>query len=193
MDDNTKPTPAKKPARGGPKVRDDDGRKGNPKFTDAERDKALQLAAVIGIRPAARQLKMSYCTLRDWTVKQPKRWAEIRKVEAPAWRERIAVPLEDLVSEYVDVQKELLEQLRGKREDLDTRDISTALRSVSVAMGIGSDKVEKFRDRPDHTVEHKISAEQLERAMERLLTEGETVDSTAEELPALVEGEADDS
>jgi hypothetical protein len=183
------------------KVRPDDGRRGNTgtrKYSDEAVEQALELASVIGIREAAKQLGINPSTLSAWTRSPTwlQRWSELRKHNAPKWREKIAVPMEDLVSRYVALQERLVEKFEEEVDNLDPRDLGNSLRSLAVAMGVTTDKAERLRDRPDTVVEHKISAAQLERAMERLL--GESVDSTATEivdakpLAELEEGEVDD-
>lgn len=157
-------------------------------------DKALELAAAIGIRPAARQLSIPVSTLDVWT-KQPdhlERWAELRRVHAPKWRARAAITMEQLVDEYALLEAKALEKAKEALPDLDPRDVANFVRSIAVAKGVTADHVGKLRGQPTQIVEHTVNAERLEAAMAKLLEEAETVEGTATELPAPAEIEPAD-
>jgi hypothetical protein len=147
--------------------------------------KALELGAAIGIRPAAKQLEVPFQTIHGWT-KHPDyapRWAELRHQHAPAWRKRMAATLEELVDDYTAYEAKVLEDVTGRDlEKLETRDVGNLLRSVAVAKGVTADHVGKLRGQPDVVVERRVDAAQLEQAMQRLLEQAPAVDSTAEEI-----------
>ena len=144
-------------------------------------NKALELAAAIGIRPAARQLEVSEGTIRGWT-KHPEaleRYAELRKHNAPKWRERAAATLEELVDGYTQLEVDAMEKAAGAIEHLEPRDVANFLRSVAVAKGVTADHVAKLRGQPDRIIERRVDAAQLEQAMAKLLG---TVDVDAEDI-----------
>lgn len=148
-------------------------------------DKALELAAAIGIRPAARQLEVNEATIRGWT-KHPEaveRYADLRKHHAPKWRERAAATLEELVDGYTQLEVDAMEKAAGAIEHLEPRDVANFLRSVAVAKGVTADHVAKLRGQPSQIVERRIDAAQLEQAMAALLGAG-TVDADAEVIEA---------
>lgn len=150
-------------------------------------DKALALAATIGIRPAARQLEIPFQTLDRWT-KHPEaaaRWSELRRIHAPKWRERAAVPLEQLVDEYSEALAKALAKADRAIEEMDPKDLGNFIRSIAVAQGVAADHVGKLRGQPTHVTEVNVNVPQLEQAMQKLLNEAETVDGSAEELPEL--------
>jgi len=152
-------------------------------------DKALELAAAIGIRPAARQLEVSEGTIRGWT-KHPEaleRYAELRKQNAPKWRERAAATLEELVDGYTKLEVDAMEKAAAAIDELEPRDVANFLRSVAVAKGVNADHVAKLRGQPNVVVERRIDAAQLEQAMAALLGAG-TVD--ADEVTDVTEVEA---
>lgn len=133
--------------------------------------KALELGAAIGMRPAARQLEFPYATLEKWT-KHPDyaaRWSELRLQHAPAWRKRMAASLEELVDDYTDLQAEVLVKTKDEFKNLEPRDLGNLLRSLAVAQGITADHVGKLRGQPDVIVERRIDARQLEEAAMALL------------------------
>jgi hypothetical protein len=148
-------------------------------------DKALALAATIGLRSAAEQLAIPYPTVQAWT-KHPRnaeRWAELRRIHAPKWRERAAIPLEELVDSYSEKLVKALQKADESLEKMEPRDIPNYIRSIAVAQGVAADHVAKLRGQPTHVTQVNFNAPQLEQAMQELLNQA--VDSTAEELPAL--------
>ena len=146
--------------------------------------KALELAAAIGFRPAARQLEINEATIRNWTRQADyvEKWSELRKHNAPKWRERAAATLEELVDGYTQLEVDALKEATKALEKLEPRDVATLLRSVAVAKGVNADHVAKLRGQPDKVVEHRLDVGQLEQAMQELLEQANPTDSTAEEI-----------
>ena len=153
-------------------------------YDDDFKLKALELAAAIGQRPAARQLQIPAGTVQEW-CKHPKyveRYSELRKQQAPKWRERAAATLEELVDGYTQLEVDALSKAAEviEKNELEPRDVANFLRSVAVAKGVTADHVAKLRGQPTHIVERRADPVQLEQAMAKLLN---SVESTAEELP----------
>ena len=150
-------------------------------------DKALELAAAIGQRPAARQLEIPYETLKAWT-KHPdnaERWSELRRLNAPKWRARAAVPLEDLVDEYAELQAKALKKAGKAVDEMDPKDVGNFLRSIAWAQSSAADQANRLRGHATHVHEHRITdVTRLDAAMEQLRLEAAKadVDSTAEEI-----------
>jgi hypothetical protein len=148
-------------------------------------DKALELAAAIGIRPAAQQLEIPYQTIHGWT-RHPdftERWSEHRRVNAPKWRDRAAIRLEELVDEYSAALAAAVERADEAIESMDPRDLGNFIRSIAVAQGIAADHVAKLRGQPAQVHELHANVRQLEAALETLRLEaGQAIDTTAEEL-----------
>jgi hypothetical protein len=155
--------------------------------------KALELAATTSTRSAAEALEMPESTLRHWTT-QPdyqERWVELRRINAPKWRERMAVPLEDIVDSYAELERKALEKAQTALENLDPKDVGNFLRSISWAKNHTAEAAGKLRGQPSQVVEHRVTAGQLEKGLaelEQLAKAAAAVESTAEELPALPEG-----
>lgn len=146
--------------------------------------KALELAAAIGIRAAGRSLEIPEKTIRNWASNPAysERWAELRRVNAPKWRARAAVPLEDLVDEYAVTLAEALRIAHDQITELDPKDLGNFIRSIAVAHGVASDHVGKLRGQPTQIVEHTVNAERLEAAMTALLEEAKTIEGSAVEV-----------
>ena len=122
--------------------------------------KALELAAAIGQRPAAEQLEMPYETLHSWT-KMPEhaeRWSELRRVNAPKWRARAAVPLEDLVDEYAELQAKALKKAGKAVDEMDPKDVGNFLRSIAWAQSSAADQANRLRGHATHVHEHRVAA-----------------------------------
>lgn len=153
-------------------------------------DKALELGATIGVSAAARRLAIPRGTVDQWT-RHPdyvERWAELRRINAPKWRERAAMTMEELVDEYASVEADALDKAKQQLPELEPRDMANFLRSVATAKGITADHVGKLRGQPAVIVEHTINAERIEQAMTALLkVADETVEGTAVEVTEPVE------
>ena len=147
--------------------------------------KTLELAAAIGVKPAAKQMDIPRGTVDSWT-RQPQYselWAELRRLNAPKWHARAAVPLEDLVDEYGETLAKALKRATRQLDEIPPRDLGNFIRSIAVAHGVASDHVGKLRGQPTQVVEHVHSAERLEKGMQLLLEQAAAIDSTAEEIP----------
>ncbi len=150
-------------------------------YTPELKDKALELAAVIGYRPASLQLDIAWQTIQGW-AKHPdyvERWAELRRNNAPVWRSRAAATMEELVDEYTDLEAHALTKAKGAFDQLEPRDVGNFLRSVAVAKGVTADHISKLRGQPTHIIEQRADPAQLEKAMLAIL---DTVNSDAVEL-----------
>ena len=147
-------------------------------------DKALELGAAIGVNAAARQLAIPRGTIDGWT-RHPdysQRWAELRRVNAPKWRERAAIPLEDLVDSHGKLLAKAMKRAEENIDELEPKDLGNFIRSVAWAQSAAADAAGKLRGQPTHIVEHTHSAAQLETGLRRLLEEATAIDSTAEEI-----------
>jgi hypothetical protein len=155
-------------------------------YPDDVIEKALTLAATIGIRPASRELQIPHQTISAWTSKPAwsERWADLRKHDAPKWRERAAATLEELVDGYTAIEVAALERAQQALGELEPRDVGTFVRSIATAKGITAEHVAKLRGQPDKVVEHRYDADKLESAMAKLL---ESVAGEAEEITDAVE------
>lgn len=157
--------------------------------------KALELAATLSCREAARQLDIPRGTLQKW-IKHPdyaERYATMRKENAPKWRERAAATLEELVDGYTQLEVDALKNAAQALESgkMEPRDVANFLRSVAVAKGVNADHVAKLRGQPNIIVERRADPVQLEQAMAALLAQTVDHDGEPEELPpaeALPEG-----
>jgi hypothetical protein len=147
------------------------------------KEKALELAAAIGIVAAGERLDIPFQSIHRWTQHPDysERWVELRRVNAPKWRARAAVKLENLVDEYGELQAKALRRANEEVDELPAKDVGNFLRSVAWAQSTAADQAGRLRGQPAQIVEHRVNSEQLEASMQRLLSEA--VDSTAEEVP----------
>lgn len=153
------------------------------KRSEQEIETALTLAATIGIRPAAAQLNIPQATVHAWTRDQPERYAEIKTELAPKWRARAAAATENTVDSLAELEQAAIDKLAEDLTHLEPKEVSGALKNITVAKGINSDHVAKLRGQPSVTVEHTVNMPQIDQAIGLLLNRG-AVDAEAVELEA---------
>jgi hypothetical protein len=165
-------------------------------YTPELKDKALELAASIGLKAAGTQLGVPWQTIQTW-AKHPdnaERWSELRRIHAPAWRARAAIPLEDLVDEYGELQAKTLRKAAKlvDEDKLEPKDVGNFLRSIAWAQNSAGTQANQLRGHATHVTEHRIvDVAKLDAAMEQLALEAAKtpydVESSAEEIPPTTE------
>jgi hypothetical protein len=155
-------------------------------YTPELKDKALELAASIGLKAAGTQLGVPWQTIQTW--------AELRRIHAPAWRARAAIPLEDLVDEYGELQAKTLRKAAKlvDEDKLEPKDVGNFLRSIAWAQNSAGTQANQLRGHATHVTEHRIvDVAKLDAAMEQLALEAAKtpydVESSAEEIPPTTE------
>ena len=172
------------------------------RYPEEDVDRGLIAAATLGIRPAERETGIPESTIRGWIDSYPERYAELREQEAPRWRARAAAAFEDVVEEMSAVEWELVKKMKDEAPDLQGKDVANALKSVSIAKGINTDKANVLRGQPAATVEHRIDMAAIDRLLREVgavsatatgavrFEEDDVLDAEVVDAPELTDGEA---
>lgn len=146
------------------------GRGENTKsYTEDERIAALELAATVGIRPAARHFGIAPQTFYKWAEKYPKVWSELRAGNPDAHKRRIAQNLEDLAERYADAENQLLAAIEsGQIKAKDPKEAAALIKAMGSSRQAAIAGSRTISNEPER-VEHTIDFPALEQAMARIL------------------------
>jgi hypothetical protein len=155
-------------------------------YTEAERHAALELAATVGVRPAARQLGCHPKSLRDWMKRYPKYWSDLRAGDPAAFKKGFSYRLEDLADRYAEAEHDLLERVEGELiAKSDPKEAAALLKAMGSSRQAAVAGARTISGDPE-VHEHNINFPELEKAMERLLGLGSGGEpARAADLPAL--------
>lgn len=158
-------------------------------YADEEQKAALELAAAVGISPAAAQLDVTRRTLYKWIEKWPTLWSDLRAGDPTAQRRGVAMRLEDLAERYRDNEHDLLSLVEsGHIVPKDAKELAGLLKAMGSSRQTATLGARSASGEPDH-VEHTLNFPALEQAMERLLGAAPTpqlpdAEGSAEEIEA---------
>lgn len=156
-------------------------------YTEGDRKAALELAAAVGVRPAARHLDVHPSTIYKWIELYPRLWSDLRAGDPKAAKHRIAQNLEDLAQRYADAESDLLERVEDELiKNADPKEAAALLKAMGSSRQAAVAGARTISGEPE-VHEHNINFPELEAAMERLLSGG----TSAPALPLKVENEAD--
>lgn len=143
-------------------------------YTEADQHAALELAATVGIKPAARHLGINRTTIHRWIDKHPKLWSDLRAGDPAAHRRGFAANLEDLAERYAGAEHDLLERIEeGRIKPKDAKEAAALMKAMGSSRQAAVAGARTLSGEPE-TVEHTINFPALEAAMERLLDQGGT-------------------
>lgn len=150
-------------------------RGGQSKWTEPEIEIALRTLAMNSgnLRATERQLAANdfpvpYSTLRRWAGElHATRYQEIKKRVVPELQAIIAERCEELALSATALESQMMRELVGKTDDMNGRDLSTALRNVSTTKGINVDKARIMRDQPTEIPSEDRSMREIVRGLER--------------------------
>lgn len=158
-------------------------------YDESERHAALELAASVGVKPAAEHLGIARATLYRWIDRYPQLWSDLRAGDPQAQRRRVAHRLEDLADRYLAAEQDLLAKVEAG--DIAAKDAKEAAALIK-AMGSSRQAAvagSRTISGESEVVQHNINFPALEEAMERLLSAGDPPPSP----PLPVANEADAS
>lgn len=140
--------------------------------TAEEEIRAVELAAVHGVKATAEHLGIGLKTLEGWCYrKHRKQYSEFREGKISEWRAGFAAKMEDLAEQYGDAERvaaELaLKQLQSG--DLDAKELAALIKSMGSSRTAAAATGSKARGEPDHKDILEINFPQLEQAMEAML------------------------
>jgi hypothetical protein len=156
------------------------------RFTREEITEALQLAAYYrSAKKAAdvmaeRGVTVTPGTINAWQTKH----ADIHEAALTRIDEVLAERSEHLVREATELEIQLLGDLAERRDELDAKDIASALRNVSTTKGITFERVVgPIRGRPNVVIEHREPTKLLEEMARIAEMVRPSVEGSAVELP----------
>lgn len=134
-------------------------------YNEREIELALSTVAFLNgnTRQAHKELKqaglsINPATLWRWSRKKyVEKYEEIRREVTPRAREWAAERHMALADEHMEINRSLLERLRGTVEDIPARDLPGAVRNVSTAAAIETDKAQLLAGQPTVRVERSVS------------------------------------
>lgn len=143
-------------------------------YSDDEKKAALDLAARIGIRAAARELGLGggAVTIRRFREALPEYWSELMAGGhvAPARRQRTAENLEDLADEYAAREFEAIKRAEKLIATADAKELAALMKAMGGSRGVATAGARGYRGEDTQVVEHNINFEALERAANAILT-----------------------
>lgn len=143
-------------------------------YSVEERHAALELAASVGVKPAAEQLGVPRGTIYRWINFYPQLWSDLRAGDPEVQRKGIARRLDDLAERYTDTEHEILDKIEtmlASGATLDAKSLAALVKSVGSSRHGATVGARAVLGEPDR-VEHTINFPQIEQAMERLLEQG---------------------
>jgi hypothetical protein len=140
-------------------------------YTDDEKKAALDLAARIGIRAAARELKTHPTSIRRFREALPEYWSDLqaRGDVAPARRVRTAENLEDLADGYTAREFEALERAEKLIKTADAKELAALIKAMGGSRGVATAGARGYRGEDAQVVEHNINFDVLQKAAEAIL------------------------
>jgi hypothetical protein len=166
----------------------------SPRYTDQDRERGLVALALTSgnTRAAARTLteqglRVSHQTLGNWSKRNGgEEYERVRAQVLPRVRAYAAEKHMALADSMVELAGEMGKRLKLEHQDMPIRDVAGAIRNVSTAAGISTDKARDLRGDPTAVVEHR-SIEDVRRALRAKGwdIEGEAVDVSADESPQI--------
>lgn len=139
-------------------------------FPEESAKAGLELAATIGIKPAARELGVSTTTIYSWQRRYPSYWSDLRAGEAAAFKQGFATRLEDLADRYAETEQDALDKVDKLLESgaLGAKDVAALIKAMGSSRGVATVGARAVRGE-DKAQELNINFPQLEAAMEQLL------------------------
>jgi transposase-like protein len=153
-------------------------------YSDAEKKAALELAASIGFKPAAKRLGLGNATIFRWRNDDPVYWASLKNGDPGARQHRIADNLEDLADAYGEAEREAISQAYEQLEsgELGAKELAALIKAFGASRGVANAGARAVRGE-DAPQQINVNFPALEQAMERLLIgAAPAVDSTLTEL-----------
>lgn len=147
-------------------------------YTEAEKKAALELAASIGLKPAADELGIGRATIFRWRNQMPAYWHSLLTGDQAAQQHKIADNLEDLADAYAQGERIALERivelLEAEDEEgkpaLDAKEIAALTKAMGSSRGVANAGARAVRGNDQPSLSINVNILELEKAMERLLS-----------------------
>ena len=138
-------------------------------FSEADRKAAMELAATVGVKPAAEHLGISRASIYRWIDMYPTYWSDLKKGDRAAQKLNIAGQLENLADRYTAFEHEALDRAETLIKTADAKGAAALIRASSGARGVAAVGAARMREEDREVIEHQINVPQLEQAMQALL------------------------
>lgn len=158
-------------------------------YTDDEKKAALELAARIGTRAAARELGTHPTSIRRFRDQLPEFWSDLMAGgdTRPYTRRRAADNLEDLAEQYTEREFEALDRAEKLIKTADAKELAALIKAMGGSRGVATAGARGYRGEDVQTVEHNINFDALERAAQVIIDRAQPPVPVAN----LAEGESD--
>lgn len=129
----------------------------------------LELAATIGIRPAARELGISTTTIIKWQRRFPQHWSDLRAGKMEAFQQGFASRLEDLADRYAEDEHKALDRAETLIPVSDPKETAALIRAMAAGRGIATAGARAARGEPGSISQLNINFADLEQAIDALV------------------------
>ena len=156
-------------------------------FSEDDRKAALELAATVGVKPAAEHLGVARASIYRWIDMYPRYWSDLKAGDREAQRRNIAGQLENLADRYAAAEHDALDRAEELLPHTDAKGTAALIRAFAGGRGVAAAGARSMRDEDRERTEVTINVPQLERAMQALLNQADRP-----EPPVLVENVAEE-
>lgn len=127
---------------------------------------------------AARELGVKLSAVKEWKYSRLERYKELEREMGPELEAQAVAGLQAFVVRAEEAKRGALESVITDIEEGNLRDPAKTLKDVSIAQGIGVQKILELTNRPTAIVEHRTPEE----AFARLRSLGAVIEGTADTL-----------
>lgn len=138
-------------------------------YSVEDRHAALELAATVGIAPAARQLGVPRRTIYRWVDMYPQLWSDLRAGDPEAHKRGFAVKLEDLAARYAEAEHMALDRAEQILQGANAKEIAAIMKAMGSSRQAATLGARTVMGDDHADVDVNINFPQIEQAMERLL------------------------
>lgn len=135
-------------------------------YTEDEKKAALELAARIGTRAAAKELGTYPVTIRRFRDQLPEFWSDLMAGgdTRPYTRRRTADNLEDLAEQYIEREFEAIDRAEKLIKTADAKELAALMKAMGSSRGVATAGARGYRGEDSQVIEHNINFDVLERA-----------------------------
>lgn len=141
-------------------------------YSESDRKAALELAAVVGMKPAARQLGIDRSQLYRWVDMYPQYWSDLRAGQPEAHRKGIAQRLEDLAERYGEAEHDALDRAEELLGTADPKELAALIKAMGSSRQAATLGARTVLGEATSVTDVHIDFPQIEQAMEALLNQG---------------------
>lgn len=142
-------------------------------FSEDDRKAALELAATVGVKPAAEHLGVARASIYRWIDMYPRYWSDLKAGDREAQRRNIAGQLENLADRYAAAEHDALDRAEELLPHSGAKEVAALIRAFAGGRGVAASGARQMRDEDRELTEVTINVPQLEQAMQALLKQAD--------------------